>query len=259
MRHFNISFAGAGSVAGALCKAFYDEGHRIIKVVSPSGKNGKELAGRFNASWSDQLTYPDETDIIIVAVPDHLLENVAGQIQCPSGTLIAHTAGSYGLEVFPPHLTATGVLYPLQTFTKERSISFKGVPVFIEASGDYSFNILKDIAESLGAKVFMADNESRRLLHLSAVFACNFTNHMVHAGLTIAEKAGFSSDVLKPLIMETIAKAAEIGPERSQTGPAVRNDMNTLLKHMELLSFSPELQRVYRDVSESIITLNKRR
>jgi len=257
VRQLNISFAGAGRVADALCRAFYEAGFRIAQVVSPSGQNGRDLAGKYGAVWSDKLIFSDNTDIIIVAVPDHLLSEVIENIQCETGTLIAHTAGSYGLEVFPPRFTGTGVFYPLQTFTKGRRITFRDLPVFIEASGNRPLDILKSICEKIEAKVYIADVERRRLLHLSAVFICNFTNHMIHAGFEIAQKAGFSFDVLMPLLTETIEKASELGPGRSQTGPAVRNDMNTIRKQMELLSFSPELQRVYGEVSESIINLNK--
>ena len=83
------------------------------------------------------------------------------------------------------------------------------------------------------------------MLHLAAVFVNNFTNHMLVQGREIALKAGFSFEILSPLIQETIAKALELGPENSQTGPAVRNDKNTIEKHLELLSFSPELPRIY--------------
>ncbi len=257
MSLFNISFAGAGRVAGALGHAFSSAGSKIVQVVSPSAERGKEMAGRYGASWSDRLTFSDETEIIIVAVPDHLLEEVAAGIECSEETITVHTAGSYGLDVFPPKLRRTGVFYPLQTFTEGRIISFRELPVFIEASDSRSLEILKSMAESLGAEAFMAGTERRRMLHLSAVFICNFTNHMLHAGLGIVKKAGFSFEVLKPLLDETVRKAMEIGPAESQTGPALRRDLNTIRSHLELLSYSPELQKVYNDISESIISMDK--
>jgi predicted short-subunit dehydrogenase-like oxidoreductase (DUF2520 family) len=167
--------------------------------------------------------------------------------------LVVHTAGSYGMEVFPENLKRKGVLYPLQTFSLNREVNFEGLPFFIEASDKVSLEHLKSIAESIGGKVHYANAESRRMLHLAAIFACNFTNHMITESRDIAEKAGFSLEILKPLINETISKALEVGPDKSQTGPAFRNDRNTIGTHMELLSFSPELQEVYNIITNSII------
>jgi predicted short-subunit dehydrogenase-like oxidoreductase (DUF2520 family) len=105
----------------------------------------------------------------------------------------------------------------------------------------------------LGGKAFFADSERRKLLHVSAVFVNNFTNFMLTEGIEIASGAGFSPEILEPLIRETISKALENGPSFSQTGPAIRKDFETIEKHMELLSFSPDLQKLYSEVTQSIL------
>jgi hypothetical protein len=97
------------------------------------------------------------------------------------------------------------------------------------------------------------------MLHLAAVFACNFTNHMMTLGKEISEYAGYTFEEMKPLIQETFIKAFETGPENSQTGPAVRNDKNTVRKHLELLSFDRDLQRIYREISKSIYKYHNRK
>jgi hypothetical protein len=75
---------------------------------------------------------------------------------------------------------------------------------------------------------------------------------MMTLGKELSENAGYKFEVLKPLIQETFIKAFEEGPENSQTGPAIRNDKITVRKHLELLSFDRDLQRIYRDISKSI-------
>lgn len=249
-----ISFAGAGRVAGALCMEFYRAGIEIQKIVSEYEDHGAPLANRCNASWSSELKFPDSTDIIIVAVPDHKLKELLGNIDCHEHTLVAHTAGSYGLEVFPERLKRTGVLYPLQTFSKERKVDFSNLPFFIETSDKNFSDVLRKLVESIGGNVHFVDTERRKMLHLAAVFVCNFINHLLTAGNEVASRAGFSLEVLNPLITETVSKAIDLGPVRSQTGPAIRNDVNTIEKHLELLSFSPELQTIYREITRSIIT-----
>lgn len=253
MTQFNVSFAGAGRVAGALCRVMHSSGIVIRQIVSETPERGKALAAKYDASWSSSLIFRDPVDVIIVAVPDHRLREVLNGIKCPPETLVAHTAGSCGLEVFPERTGRKGVFYPLQTFSEKRRINFRGLPLFIEAPDKKQSEILAALAGMLGAKVFYADAEHRKMLHLAAVFACNFLNHMLTAGGEIAEKGGFSPDILEPLIKETISKALKNGPEASQTGPAVRNDSSTIAKHLDLLSFSPDLRMVYQEVTRSII------
>jgi predicted short-subunit dehydrogenase-like oxidoreductase (DUF2520 family) len=253
MSGFNISFAGAGKVAEALCLELSARGHNIEKIFSPGSKNGTDLASKCDAVWSSDPLFPGSTQIIIVAVPDKILPDVLRTIRCNNKATVVHTAGSYGLEVFPDTLKNTGVFYPLQTFSKGRKPYFVEIPVFIESSGEVPDKIIRSLAESLGCSVHLSDTMHRRLLHVAAVFVSNFTNYMFTSGKEISSRAGFSFDVLKPLIMETVKKAIEHGPENSQTGPAVRYDANTIEKHMDLLSFSPELKKVYEEITGSIM------
>lgn len=252
MNQYNISFAGAGRVGSALCKEFYKNGFHIDLIVSETERSGRMLADSCRSEWSSDLVFPDSTSLIIVAVPDHKLHGVLNKITCKSDTIVAHTAGSFGLDVFSENISQKAIFYPLQTFTKDRDISFDKLPVFIESAEEKSGLILADLAKSIGAMVYFADTEHRKMLHLAAVFVCNFTNHLLTEGKEISSKAGFPFDVLESLIKETFLKAIEIGPEYAQTGPAVRNDNITIEKHLKLLSFSPELQRTYEAITKSI-------
>ncbi|MDQ1296454.1 MAG: hypothetical protein QG611_432 [Bacteroidota bacterium] len=256
MVRYNLSFAGAGRVAGALCMKMHHSGMRILQVISETETSGKPLARDCNAEWSELLSFHDSNDIIIVAVPDHRLKEVIKSIRCNEKTIVAHTAGSYGLEVFPDSIKRKGVFYPLQTFTKGRNIAFRDLPFLLEASDNDTGEILRKLAESTGGKAWFVDIERRKTLHLAAVFVNNFINHMLATGKELTSTVSLPFNMLEPLIMETISKALEDGPEKSQTGPAVRNDRDTIEKHMDLLSFSPELQNVYREVTRSIIKSN---
>lgn len=253
----NISFTGAGRVAEALCKELYRTGFKIDKIVSETEIRGKHLADSCDALWSTDLLFTDSTKILIVAVPDQRLISVLANLKCAPGTLVIHTAGSFGLDIFPEHIKHKGVFYPLQTFSKGRKINFTGLPFLLESSDDESSAILRKLTESIHGEVHFVDTDHRRMLHLAAVFTCNFTNHMLTMGKEVALKAGYSFDILAPLTRETISKALDYGPENSQTGPAMRNDQNTIEKHLELLSFSPELQGIYKDMTQSIIEYYK--
>jgi predicted short-subunit dehydrogenase-like oxidoreductase (DUF2520 family) len=253
MSQTNISFAGAGRVSEALCKELFHAGFAIDKVASESATRGKPLAEYCKADWSSSLIFPYTSNILIVAVPDHRLLNVLAELKCSEQTLVVHTAGSFGLDIFPEDITHKGIFYPLQTFSINRKVNFSHIPFLLEASDENSSVVLRKLAESISEKVYFVDAEKRRMLHLAAVFVCNFTNHMLTMGKEVATKTGFSLEILEPLIKETVAKAIDAGPENSQTGPAVRHDQNTIEKHLELLSFSPELQRIYKEMTKSIM------
>jgi predicted short-subunit dehydrogenase-like oxidoreductase (DUF2520 family) len=253
MFHGNISFAGAGKVSSALCRTIFESGIKVDLIVSVSEKNGRTLAESCDAQWSAILDFPVSTDIIIVAVPDHKLKSVLENIRCRPDTLVAHTAGSFGIDLFPEYLSRRGVFYPLQTFSRERRVNFKDLPVLLESSDIQSSTLLEELAVSIGAKTFFVNTEQRVMIHLAAVFICNFTNHMLTEGKLVADKAGIPFEIFYPLLQETISKAIELGPSKSQTGPAIRNDQNTIEKHLELLSFSPELRKIYKEITMSII------
>jgi len=254
---YRISFIGAGRVSKALAGVLYGNGFEIREIVSKTEESMRIFAGLFNAQPKSDLRFSG-CDIVIAAVPDDTLENVLKDISCDDNVIVAHTAGSIGLGVFPPEIKHVGVFYPLQTFSEGRRVEFRGIPFFIETSDKYTEEVLKNLAESIGGIVHFTDTRHRRLLHIAAVFACNFTNHMLTSGKKLSGEAGFRFDILRPLINETIMKAFEKGPEVSQTGPAVRLDKNTIERHLDLLSYSPEMQKLYREVTDSIISFYKK-
>jgi predicted short-subunit dehydrogenase-like oxidoreductase (DUF2520 family) len=253
MERYNVSFTGAGKVAGALYKVLHDTGFPIQKIVSKNKENGSLLADSCKSVWSDSLSFPESTDIIIVAVPDNQLKAVLKNLNCSRETLVVQTAGSLGLEIFPDSIKRKGVLYPLQTFSKDRSIDFHDLPFFLEASDNESLDILKYITEAIGGKAWLIDACQRKLLHVAAVFVNNFTNHMLTTGKDIVSNTGLPFSIFDSLIKETFSKALEQGPENSQTGPAIRNDFNTIDNHLNLLSFSAESKKVYEEITQSII------
>ncbi len=254
----NISFAGAGRVAFALCKRLSETGFKINHIASPSEERGRKLADGCKASWSPDLSFPSSTDIVIVAVPDHRLRAVLENILCGPETLVVHTAGSFGIDIFPGRIAHKGVFYPLQTFSAGRDVDFEGLPFLLESSDRQSSDILADLVASVGGRSYFVNTDQRILVHLAAVFICNFSNHMLTLGKQISGKAGVPFEIFYPLLQETASKVMELGPERSQTGPALRNDKNTIEKHLELLSFSPELQKMYNELSMSIINFHNK-
>jgi predicted short-subunit dehydrogenase-like oxidoreductase (DUF2520 family) len=145
------------------------------------------------------------------------------------------------------------VFYPLQTFTKMRSVDFKNVPIFIEASDEQAEKQLTSMAKALTSKFKKITSEERKGLHVAAVFASNFPNHMLRISKILMDKKGLNFDWLKPLVLETINKALANGPEYSQTGPAVRGDLEILDEHLAYLKKEKVIAKIYELISQDII------
>ncbi len=254
MQNKKIVIFGSGNVAFHIGKAFLRNDYSILQVVGRSEKSTTILSELLNCS--SNIGYNNinmDADIYILAVNDSSIAEIVDNVSF-GDKLVIHTSGSITLDVFKS-LKNYGVIYPLQTFSKQREIDMKKVPLFVEANNEQSMRNILSIAKQLSNNVELADSEKRKTLHLSAVFACNFTNHMLAISEQVLINHNLKFDYLKPLIIETLEKALQQSPLNIQTGPAVRNDHITIDRHLELLADSEEYQKLYSFVSESIIKM----
>ena len=162
-----------------------------------------------------------------------------------------HTAGSMPMDVFNGHTANYGVLYPMQTFSKTREVDFNVIPFFLEANTSENAGKLQHLAEKLSGNIRFLSSDKRKSLHLAAVFACNFTNHIYALAVKLLEEQDIPADVLLPLIDETAAKIHTMPPRVAQTGPAIRYDENVINKHLAMLGDS-DMRSIYRLISQSI-------
>jgi len=244
---------GSGNVATHFAKAFKASGGDLIQIWSKTLANAQALASVLNSEPVDDLKDINaNADLYLICIKDDAIEEVATQLAGVKG-LVVHTSGATPIEIFERiGLSNYGVMYPLQTFSKSRSIDFKQVPLCLEGGSESVLKQLHTIAAMLSPLVYEVNSDDRKLLHLAAVFACNFTNHLYHLSAKILQQNQLSFDMLQPLIMETAAKVQTALPEGVQTGPAVRNDELTMHKHLELLKNMPELVDIYKTLSNSI-------
>lgn len=246
-----IVFIGAGNVATHLSLAMQKAGYTIAQVYSQTITSASGLANQLQTRWTTDIqSVINSADYYIFSVKDSVLQTVIDQMPANKGCWI-HTAGSVPMELFKGYTKDYGVLYPLQTFSKTKELDFSTIPCFIEANTKENEAILYEIACRLSDNVQVLSSEKRKHLHLAAVFACNFTNHMYTLAGKILEEQGLSGDVLLPLIDETSAKIHTISPAKAQTGPAIRYDQNIIRKHMELLT-QPEVKDIYQIISKNI-------
>lgn len=258
-----IVLIGAGNLATHLGKALHAAGHDMVQVFSRTMQSAETLASLLDAEpLTDMAQVRDDADVYIFSVKDSALEQLISQL-CGEKQLFGkekkvflHTAGSMPMSVFRGKALHYGVLYPMQTFSKQREVDFSIIPCFIEANDEFALKQIEGLAGQISHRVFQLSSEDRKYLHLSAVFACNFANHCYAASQELLQQHGIPFDVMLPLIDETAAKVHGMTPKEAQTGPAVRYDENVIGKQIQLLENQPYFQKIYDCMSKSIHELN---
>lgn len=255
-----IALIGRGRLATNLLPALQQAGHDVTSV---------------NSRTLEEL--PQQADVYIISVKDSALrEVIAHATKGREDQFFVHTAGSMSVDVFEGYCSRYGVFYPMQTFSKERQVDFREIPIFIEAGGSgkaadhttsadatadhttsadataETLGVLRVLADSVSQKVYELSTADRKYLHLAAVFACNFANHCYALAADVLAKKGLPFDVMLPLIDETARKVHGMHPQDAQTGPAVRYDENVISMQSNLLADEPVLQDIYRLLSKSI-------
>ncbi len=248
-----VTFIGSGNVVWHLSQGLAKAGHRIEAVYSRKKSNAQSLADLWpGCIATDQLDFSkSSSSLFIIAVNDQAIEELSEALAVPEQAIVAHTSGSVSIDVLS-RFSKRGVFYPLQTFTKGKETALSDIPFGIEASEEKVYHELSALALSLTKNVQSITSDQRKIIHIAAVFACNFTNYFLSVSEKILIKENLSLELLSPLVNETIRKAFEIGPEKAQTGPAIRGDEKIIQQHLDYLQNEPELQELYRLISERI-------
>ncbi len=244
----DVVILGNGNVATQLTKAFYKKkGVNLAQVYSRS-KPSKFIL-KNNIATTNKIEHLKNAHIYIIAISDDAISNFSKQLNFKD-KLVVHTSGSVALNDLQCKANK-GIFYPLQSISKNKKISFKNIPLCIEATNQKDYKLLEKLAKSISNKIYKINSEQRKSLHVAAVFVNNFTNHLYKIGNDICDEHQVDFEVLKPLILETAKKIKHLSPNNAQTGPAKRNDKKTIKKHMDMLN--KEQQNIYSLLTKSII------
>lgn len=242
-----IVILGTGNLAKHLYTAFIKA--NAVDIVQVVGRNQKELEQfSMHSTLSNDFAFIADADVYLIAVNDDAITEVSQHLLKKKG-IVAHTSGAIGLNAIQP--ANKGVLYPLQSFTKGKTVDFSSIPICIEAEEKESLETLHKLADSISENVHHIDSEQRKKLHLAAVFVNNFTNYLFSIGEELCLEERLSFDLLKPLISETADKIQAMSPKEAQTGPARRNDSKSMESHLELLSKKEHIA-LYKLLSQAI-------
>lgn len=248
-----VVLIGAGNLAHHLATIIIKKGHEIIQVVGRNEKTIKDFASNFSTNYTIKIKELNpNADVYIICVNDGSIEALAKSFKVKN-KLVLHTSGSISAEVLKKTSSKYGVLYPLQTFTKAAKMKWSKIPLLIEANTVPAKMELNQFASTLSKEVSILDSNQRLKLHLAAVFACNFSNHLYTLSQQYLQAEGINLfQLLHPLIQQTAKKIKKINPENAQTGPAVRNDKLIIEKHLKLLNKYKTHKEVYQLLSKSI-------
>lgn len=241
-----VVILGAGNVAAHLYENLAKS--KEIDAIQLYNRNLKSLDNFIGNKTSD-LSKLIEADIYIIAVADDAISTLSNELPFKN-KLVVHTSGSVSINDLNDK-NRRGVLYPLQSLSKNKEINFLNVPLCIEAENENDLILLERLTRSISNFTFRINSTERSSLHLAAVFVNNFTNHMYEIGNKICAENNVPFDILLPLIEETYKKIDDISPLEAQTGPAIRNDKQTIERHLSQLNNNTH-KEIYKLLTKSI-------
>lgn len=253
-----IVMVGSGNTATVLCAVLSKAQHEIVQIVSRNVENAKILAAAYDASYT-VLTDPHfaDADFYIIALHDAALDHYE-KYAALKNKLVVHTAGAISKDVLKTITNTYGVMYPVQTLSKFTE-HIPEIPFLIDANTKECLHQIMGLAKSISANVEIADDKVRLSYHVAAVFVSNFSNHIYALAEIFCQKEKLQFKSLLPLINEVTQRVNHYSPYLTQTGPAMRDDIFTLNRHLQALATYPDLKYIYLKMSESIIKIHGKR
>lgn len=249
-----VVIIGSGNVATSLAHGLVAR-CEVAQIYSRQLAHAQTLAdavGCPNATDDLMALLPD-ADAYIIAVRDDAIADVVAATP-DNGALWVHTSGSKSIDLFAGHRTRYGVLWPMQSFSREMVVPLDDVHFFAEANNEAAREDLMALGHLLSAHVVEADSEKRLRLHVASVFSCNFANHMWTLADDVLTDANLPFEALLPLIRTTVEKLERLSPAQSQTGPAVRHDKKVIASHLSMLD--GDKREIYDLLTQSIMYRN---
>jgi predicted short-subunit dehydrogenase-like oxidoreductase (DUF2520 family) len=246
----SIVILGAGNVAFHLTRALIENTLNVRQIFNRTLEHAKEIGEANRISYTDKISEIEKADLYIIACADSGIEEFSHYIPYDD-VLVVHTSGSSPMSVLKGDYRK-GVLYPLQTFSKDRVMRYDNIPFFIEAENPDDLKKLSDVANRVSNEVHELEFAARMQVHMTGVWANNFVNHLYYIAGNICEQNNVPFDVLVPIIQETANKVIEMSPKDAQTGPAKRGDQVIIDRHLDALQDDSRLLQIYQILTDSI-------
>jgi len=251
-----INIIGSGNVAWHISNALTNTDFKVQQICSRNLASAKQMANTFGYEAVNTIKDFKLADAIILAVDDDEIGNVSKQLSNISDTVVVHTSGSVSIDTLLPHENRA-VLWLIESLTKGEKVNYYKIPAIVHYSNAYSNNLVYEIAKSISNVVHILADKERRALHLGAVMANNFTNHLFTLLQNFTASNNIDFSLLHPIINSTFQNAQQKDPHVIQTGPAIRHDKATIDYHLEILKQHPQLKEIYTTFTNSIQSTHK--
>ena len=250
--HIDVVILGAGNVAYHLTRALLENTVNVVQIFNRTLDKAQNFANEYNIYYTDKISEIVKADIYIICTADKAISEISYYVPFED-CLVVHTSGSTPLSALKGKYRK-GVFYPLQTFSRKRALEYDKIPFFIEAENKNDENTLLNLANRISDEAYIVDSNKRLQIHMTGIWANNFTNHLFYIANEICRKQDISFAILKPLIKETVEKINDdISPYDAQTGPAKRNDSLVIQKHLSILESDSNLYQLYSLLTNSIL------
>jgi len=265
-----VGIIGAGSVGTALGAALYRAGWPVTAVASRDAARRERFRSFVPGAraFAEAAALLDEVELVFLAVPDDVIEQLAGQLRLYGGQALVHTSGALGVEVLVPARAAgtqLGTFHPLIAFADtERAIAaFQGATIAVEGD-DQLVAHLADMAEALGATAVRLAPGSKAAYHAAAVLSAGGFVALLDAIAELGRAAGLDEPgalaVYGGLVEQTLGNARALGIRAALTGPMTRGDVGTLERHLEAMRrLAPGAVALYVAAAEREIVLAETR
>ncbi len=241
-----------------LGKALHKAGHKIIQIISKDINHAKALAKQLSSKAGNEVEFADKNaDVYLFAITDSALHHLFQDVHL-GNKLVLHTAGSVSKDVLNNISGNYGVLYPLQSLSKDLPDQ-PHIPFLIDGNTPETIGKIKAFAETISNDISYANDEARVKYHISAVVVSNFANHLYALAEDFCAAENLDFTKLHPLINLTTNRINKLSAKQVQTGPAVREDIYTLGKHLQILTTQPDLKYIYLKLTESILKLHQQK
>lgn len=248
-----FTIIGTGNIAWFIGNRLVAARHLCKGVFGRNPDSVQQLAEALLCEKFGDLKLAKETeaDVCFLAVTDGAVQAVANQLSYKR-TVLVHTAGAVQLEAISKAAPDTAVLWPVYSILRANQPAHRNIPTAWEASSAKAEKYTLAMAHVITDVLFEAKFEQRKWLHLSAVMANNFTNHLMAICERICKENKLPFSTLEPIIDQTFSRLKSASAKSLQTGPAARGDDETVSEQLALLEKHPYWQKVYAAMTDSI-------
>lgn len=248
-----FSIIGTGNIAWFLGTRLVTARHKCIGVYGRDAVKAKTFA---EALLCEKYGTIDEiedgkADACFMAISDAAIPSAASQISFTQ-TVLVHTAGAVPISSISDSAADCAVVWPVYSILKNNLPAHRNIPCAWETSSDKARRIVLTMMHAITDELFEAKYEQRRWLHLAAVMSNNFITHLMAICEQVCTDNELPFSTLMPIIEQTFDRIKQSAPHLLQTGPAVRNDTNTIQSQIALLEQHPNWQNIYKAITESI-------